>query len=64
VISGGAWSQSFGYTSAGRVASKYQFGGGFNLQANYTYNNEGQLVSTQYPNSARSAALVGQSRSA
>jgi len=46
---GGAWSQSYEYNSPGDVTRKTQTGGGYTLQANYTYNNEGQLVSTQYP---------------
>jgi hypothetical protein len=48
---GGAWSQAFEYNSPGSVTSKTQVGAGQILTANYTYNNEGQLVSTQYPNS-------------
>ncbi len=46
---GGAWSQSYDYTQAGLVTTQTQNGGGFNLQASYTYNDEGAPVSTQYP---------------
>jgi len=48
---GGSWSQSYRYTTAGRSTQKTQTGGGFTLTANYTYDNEGKMLTAQYPSS-------------
>ena len=46
---GGAWTHTYGYTASGLVTSKTQSGADYNLTANYTYDNEGKMVSVQYP---------------
>ncbi len=42
---GGAWTHTYEYTASGLPTSKTQNG----LTANYTYDNEGKMVSVEYP---------------
>ncbi len=47
---GGAWTHTYGYTASGLVTSKTQAGGGYDdLTADYTWDNEGKMVSVEYP---------------
>ncbi len=47
---GGAWTHTYEYTASGLPTSKTQAGGGYgNLTANYTWDNEGRMVSVRVP---------------